>query len=254
MKKHCIQYIFKLSVDFIKNEFFINTIKNSRQNTSMKNRKRFSSEHGFSMVELIVVVLLIFITTSMSIFLLSGRQKAYKPDEQSAKIGDLMQEARQRSLTQRETMRVEINLDKGTARLIDENGDLISDGNGDDKELKKITLLPGADVKFNKRPDNITQNPPEPIQVDPVVFYLSDYPGSELDKVVTFRFKRNGTITDKTDTPYSGSLHIWSPKSGNTENSEIARSITFLGSSGLVRFWEWNVGSPDANKWKNSRR
>lgn len=254
MEKQSIQYMFKLMIGFVKSELFIHAFKKFRQNKRMKKNSYSIKEQGFSITELIVVLVMIMILTTMSIFYLSGTQKAYKPDEQSAKIGDLMQEARQRSLTQRQTMRVEVNLDKGIVRLIDENGDLASQGDGDDVVLKQITLLPGADVRFDKRPDNITSNPPEPIAVNPVVFYQSDYPGSELDKVVTFRFKRDQTIHDKDDVPLSGSLHVWAPKKGNIENSEIARSITFLGSSGLVRFWEWNTGSPDSNKWKDSRR
>jgi type II secretory pathway pseudopilin PulG len=215
----------------------------------LKNRSE-----GFSIVELMTVLIIIMIGGAVTIFYLSGFQKAYKPDEQSAKIGDLMQEARQRSLTQRETMRVEINLDKGTARLIDENGDLASQGNGDDTELKKTTLFKTSEVVYSKRPDDISVNPPEPIQVDQFNFYQSDYPGSELDKVVTLRFKRNGSVTDKNDVPLSGTLYVWSPKKSDPNKAEIARAITILGGSGIVRFWEWNAASTASNKWKDSRR
>lgn len=209
---------------------------------------------GFSLIELLIVLVISSISISLIIFYLSGFKKVYKPDEQTAKVGDFMQEARQRSLTQRETVRVEINLDKGIVRLIDENGDSANDGNDDDVVLKQTILLSPTEVAYNKRPDDISVNPPEPIPVYPFVFYQSDYPGSELDKVVTLRFKRNGSVTDKNDVLLSGTLYLWSPNKDNPNKSDIARSITVLGGSGIVRFWEWNVNSTDSNKWKDSRR
>jgi prepilin-type N-terminal cleavage/methylation domain-containing protein len=222
----------------------------------MKSKKDFkiNQSKGFSLVEVMVILVIMSIGAAITVSYLSGFRKLYKPDEESARVGDLMQEARQRSLTQRETMRVEINLDKGTARLIDENGDLASDGNGDDVELKQTTLFATSEVVFSKRPDDISVDPPEPIQVLPFNFYQSDYPGSELDKVVTLRFKRNGSVTDKNDVPLSGSLYVWSPRKSDPDKSEIARAITVLGGSGIVRFYEWNTSSANSNKWKDSRR
>jgi Tfp pilus assembly protein FimT len=219
-----------------------------------KESKLKNQSKGFSRVEVMVILVIMSIGAAITVSYLSGFRKLYKPDEESARVGDLMQEARQRSLTQRETMRVEINLDKGTARLIDENGDLASDGNGDDVELKQTTLFATSEVVFSKRPDDISVDPPEPIQVLPFNFYQSDYPGSELDKVVTLRFKRNGSVTDKNDVPLSGSLYVWSPRKSDPDKSEIARAITVLGGSGIVRFYEWNTSSANSNKWKDSRR
>ena len=65
---------------------------------------------GFSMVELLIVLTVMTILTGISLFYLSGHQRLFRPDEQTLKMVDIFQEARQRSLTQRETMRVEIDL------------------------------------------------------------------------------------------------------------------------------------------------
>src|SRR5262245_48555700 len=87
-------------------------LRSGIRNNLMKQRLTSSEcrEAGFSLIELLTVVLVIFALGGLSLFYLVGHQKAYKPDDESLLITDVLQEARQRSLTERRTMRVEINL------------------------------------------------------------------------------------------------------------------------------------------------
>lgn len=213
---------------------------------------------GFSLLELLIVITIIFILSGISLFFLSSHQRLFKPDEQTTRVVDILQEARQRSLTQRETMRVEINLTDGMIRLIDENQTSTVE---DDKIVREAVLLSPTDVKMRVRPPDITTNPTEPLPVPTAEFKPSIYPSSALDDVCTIRFLRNGTVvnegTDATGTNANMTgltLFIWSPKKDNPNESEIARAITVVGATGSIRLWEYDRSAGDANKWKDSRR
>ena len=213
---------------------------------------------GFSMVELLIVLTVMTILTGISLFYLSGHQRLFRPDEETLKMIDIFQEARQRSLTQRETMRVEIDLTDSMIRLIDENQ---PNTPSDDRVTSSFVLLPQSEVKLNSRPPDISTNPTEIMPVPIAQFKSSIYPSSLSHNVCTLRFLRNGTVVNEgTDSIGSGAfstgmtIFVWSPKKDNAYESEIARAITVIGATGSVRVWEYNRSLTDTNKWKDSRR
>jgi len=219
-------------------------------------------EAGFSLIELLIVLVLIFILTGISLFYLSGHQELYKPDDQALQIVDILHEARQRALTQRETMRVEINRATNSITLIDENTIQDETDTADnDRVLKSLKLFDPSVVIVGVSPGQIAYNPPEPLPVPTTVFVPSVYPPSISQSVCTLRFRANGTVLNAgNDAIGSGAevngatMHIWSPSTANPANSEIARSITVIGSTGSIRMWEFDAGSTLENKWRDSRR
>jgi prepilin-type N-terminal cleavage/methylation domain-containing protein len=217
-----------------------------------------SCQRGFSLVELMVVLAIIAIFVSISLFFYEGHRSLYRPDEIALQMSDLFQEARQRSLTQRETMRVEIDLTRKVANLIDENTAATAD---DDVVLRTITLPEASSVTVGSRPANIGYNPPEPQPVPNAVFTSSVYTPSFGNLACAFRFQRDGTVVNAgnnaigTGAVSSGAtLHVWSPKEGDVSTSEVARAITIIGSTGTIRMWEFDPAMEESNKWKNSRR
>jgi prepilin-type N-terminal cleavage/methylation domain-containing protein len=217
-----------------------------------------SDDKGVTLIELLVVFVLITILASVSLFSLTGHQKLYKPDEQAFRIADILQEARQRALTQRETIRIEIDTTSSFIRIIEENK---PDTAADDKEIRRIKLLSINEVRVDTAPTNITYNPPESLPVPTAAYKQSTYSGSAGDQVCTIRFQSNGNAVDGgTNTIGSGAvptgitLYIWSPKAGNSNQSDIARAITITGASGSIRLWEFDANSTNTNKWKDSRR
>lgn len=210
------------------------------------------------MIELLVVLSIVLILSAVSLFYLTGHQKLYRPDDQSILISDILQEARQRSLTERKTMRVEVNLTRNTVRLIDENG--IATAN-DDVILKTLQLFEVSDVVVGANPANIGLNPPEPLPAPTAVFRPSVYPTSITNRVCTLRFRTTGEVVDEGDDaigtnarPNGLTLHVWSPKKNTPAESDIARSITVIGSTGMIRLWEFDASLASINKWKDSRR
>ncbi|HEY0426946.1 MAG TPA: prepilin-type N-terminal cleavage/methylation domain-containing protein [Pyrinomonadaceae bacterium] len=223
----------------------------------MKGNKK-NSELGFSLVELLIVLLITMIMIAITGFYFLNHQKLYKPDDQSLKIVDMLQEARQRSLTQRETVRVEIDLTDNLIRLIDENTPATVN---DDREIRRTTLLPQSEVKLQQRPDDISYNPPETLPAPTAVFTTSVYPSSSTHNVCTIRFQSNGTVVNAGTTAVGGgatvtgvTLHIWAPKKTNANEADIARAITIIGSTGSIRMWEFDITNTGTNKWQDSRR
>lgn len=214
--------------------------------------------NGFSLIELLVVLTVASVLLAISLFYFEGHRKLYRPDDTTLLIADALQEARQRSLTQRETIRVEIDKTAKVVRVIDENQPTLA---SDDEIIKLLTIPEPAIVTVGQPPMNITQNPPETLPVPNAVFLPSLHPLSFGNEVCTIRFMRDGTVTNAgTNSIGSGAvttgvtIHIWSPQTGSPTNADIARAITVIGSSGVVRGWEWDWSLTASNKWKDSRR
>lgn len=215
-------------------------------------------QNGFSLIEVLVVLTLIVFVGAASSFYLTKQKTIYKTDDETLLIADILQEARQRSLTQRETMRVEIDITENHIRLIDENSVTTSD---DDVVLKILPVYFPNEVRIDRRAVNITYNPPEPLPVPNAVFLPSIYPSSATHQVCTLRFLSNGTVVDGGNNAIGNganvtgvTLHIWQPNISKPDESSIARSLTVIGSTGAVKLWEFDPSFPNTNKWKDSRR
>lgn len=213
---------------------------------------------GYSIVELLIVLVVVTIVTSGAFFYLNAHQKLYKTDNQALQIADMLQEARQRSLTQRRTMRVEIDLTESMARLIDENAAATS---GDDKMLREIQLYFPNEVRVDAPANEITANPPEPLPVPSAQFKTSNHPLSKLHQVCTIRFQSNGTVVDAGDNDIGNNavskgitLHLWLPDQNDMRIPQVARALTIIGSTGSVRLWEYHKEIETGSKWKDSRR
>ena len=63
-----------------------------------------------------------------------------------------------------------------------------------------------------------------------------------------------GSLAKSSSVSTGVTLHVWAPKKTNTAQSDIARSITVLGATGVIRLWEFDHASAASNKWKDSRR
>lgn len=213
-----------------------------------------SDAKGVTLVELLIVMAVIAVMSAVSLFYLTGHQKLYKPDEQLLRIADILQEARQRAMTQREIIRVEIDTTANVVRLIDENTPGVTT---DDKEVRRVSLLPRNDVRVDAAPTNITYNPPESVPVPTAVYKLSSYQASSGNQVCTMRFQSDGNVVDERTAPpvpTGVTLYVWSPQSSGSNQSNIARAITITGSTGSIRLWEFDPNSSNTNKWKDSRR
>lgn len=203
----------------------------------MKISKEFKSiEAGFSIPELIITMaflgILLMLTLLNPFFV-----RKYSSDKQALVISDILQEARQRALTQRETIRIEFNETNRSVSLIEENKPDTAD---DDKIIK--TLLLSKEVIVGKHPENVTvTNVPKSTSAIPEIsFSPSKYPTSLNNQTFTLRFTKTGEVLDKgKDSIGSGALmtgatiYVYELTDENTKPT-IIRALTVNGVSALV--------------------
>jgi prepilin-type N-terminal cleavage/methylation domain-containing protein len=227
---------------FIMGVYLVNKNRNSR---------------GFSVIELLIALAVMSILAGYAVMTLSSKEM-YNADDQAMVVLDVLKEARQRAITQREVMRVEINKDLSRIRLINENSGSTAN---DDVEIRNIQFSPLKQVIFDRAPNNIAAGPTEAAPVPTIVFKASVHPSSMPDNVATLRFQPNGTVLDAgssatgLNASVSGAtLYFWTPlKASNgsaTNNGEVIRAITVMGNSGNTRYLMCPVSGTSCPTWK----
>jgi prepilin-type N-terminal cleavage/methylation domain-containing protein len=209
-------------------------------------------EQGHSLIELLIVVSVIAILTAMTIFSLTANKAAYKTDDQALKILDFVREANSRSLTYRETTRLEIDTTDNKIRIIDENSNTTTT---DDKEIRSMPLEKIADVVVDRAPTGVTvPNPPNYTGAVYAVDTIGHLEGTTTvngHRVWAIRFRSDGTVVNGANTVTSSTLWVFPPLSAATldtpKSKPQVRAITIFGGSAGVKLWKydgttWNAG------------
>ncbi len=217
----------------------------------MKNKfhKAWHGKSGFSMVELVIVLVLIAVLSAMSLPYIVNYKSAYKSEDQAIKVMDLMREASQLALNRRRTIRFEIDLTDNAMLLIDEfNSD-------PDKLIKKIPLEQPRDIRIDVIPVGITKpNPPNYANIAFAADSLGHLAGTTTvtgHSVWVARFRSDGSVVSSTDVPITANIYSWppiSPGSTTPRNKNEVRAITLFGGSGAVRYWKYNGSAFVANQ------
>jgi prepilin-type N-terminal cleavage/methylation domain-containing protein len=213
--------------------------------------KKRSNQEGFSVAELIIVVVILAIFSSLAMMTLSSTKK-YAADDQAKRIVDFFDEARQKALNQRTTFRVEINKTKKQLLLIDENE---SDKATDDKIVTRTQI--SNDVLIGVKPASVAAGPTTTSPAPAPAFVSSGYPLSNGDEKITLRFKKNGQVVDVgTDEIDKGSLmtgatiYVHSNKP-NANNPDIVRAVVLLGTTADTSIFKCTYTSPTVcGNWK----
>ena len=214
------------------------------------------SERGFSTVELVMVVVGLAILSTIAVMSFNSLEMT-KADSQASELVDILQEARQRAITQRRTMRVEINATDKVIRLINEKDK--RDDASDDVEIRKVSYVEGKVFIGNAEPSGMTSGPSELTPVPVISFKSSSHPLSNGDNVATLRFFSNGKVKDAgNDAIGTGSIVtgatilVWSKNpndaSASSTTANILRAVTIT-NSGLIRMRKCSKDS--SGNWSN---
>jgi type II secretion system protein H len=205
-------------------------------------KKHFvSSEQGFSLVELVVVMMLLAIMATIA-FLGMSSNKLFDADTQAFAIIDILQEARQKALTQGKTLRVELNDTKKQIRLIDENSTTVA---ADDVIVQARTFNPGLTIGV--KPSNVNPLtgalPQSSSPVPEIQYTQTNYPMSANDKVKTLRFLKTGEVVDGgTDNLGTGAIntgvtiYVYNGASGS--KATVIRAITVSGITAAAQLFK----------------
>jgi type II secretory pathway pseudopilin PulG len=219
----------------------IMTMNRNNKKIACISEARKGATGGFSLVELLVVVVIMMILSAISIPYIYNYKKLYKSEDQALKVMDLMREAGQLALTRRRTMRLEIDWTDKMLLIIDENGA----GAGDDLEIKAIPLANEGEIRMDQIPTGLTApNPPtysDAVFAADTIGHLRGGATVTGNNVWAARFKRDGSVVNAAETPVSANLYIWAPLTGGSDsprNNKEVRAITIFGGTGAVRYWK----------------
>ena len=161
------------------------------QNSDHQTFKFSASERGFSLIELLIVIVIMTILTSALLITLN-REKLYAADDQALIITGALQKARQLAITSKTVIRVEINQTQNNLQIFDEK---IPTTANDDVLLE--TSLLKSDTITGIVPANVTQNPTASYSIPVTNFETSVYPPVANDQTMTFRFTITGNVLDR---------------------------------------------------------
>lgn len=209
------------------------------------------------MIELLIVMLVVCILSVLTLMAFKGEQK-FLADTQAYLILDILNEAKQRALTQHETMRVEINKTTNSIRLIAENDPGVAT---DDQIIKTIMLESQNYVVTERAPTNIEESPTDSSPVPAITFNTSVHPLSTSNQVATLRFLRNGKVVNAGSnavgtnaTTTGATIFVWMPEYSSSgtplQSGSIIRAITLVGTTGTARYWRCEVDEGQCTNWK----
>lgn len=197
--------------------------------------------NGFSLIELLIVVVLLFIFAAISVPYIYNYRRAYRSEDQSLKVMDLMREASQLALNQRRTVRFELDLTDNVMLLVDERTGVAG------QLIKSIPLESTRELRIDVNPTGITApNPPNYPNGAFVTDTLGHLVGTNNisgHSVWAARFRSDGSVVNGANAPQTATLFCWPPSSTGsavTRRSVEVRAITIFGGSGAVRYWKYN--------------
>jgi len=139
-----------------------------RENRIVRRSDR-RGEAGFSAAELTVVVGIVIILSGIAVFALRPTKRNYSADDGAELITNYLREAYHRALTQRQTMRVDIDVTNQWVILIDENKLPV----GDEIEVKRDKLVSPVSMARPSTRGTPIPLPPAPYAYNAAVFNSS---------------------------------------------------------------------------------
>ena len=208
---------------------------------SRKTQEFHLSQAGASVLEILIVLGVVLIMSSIAVPYLWNYKKLYKSEDQALRMMDLMREAAQTALVKRRTIRYEIDLTDNAILLIDE-----SQNAPQGQQMKKIPLELIRDVRVDSIPNGVSK--PNPPNYNDAAF-STDSVGHMIGAVTitghniwACRFKSDGSVVNSAGNPVSANLYVWPPQSTGSltpRNTAEIRAITIFGGTGAVRYWKY---------------
>ena len=186
-----------------------------------------SSQSGFSLVELLMVVTIMAILTTISIFALRSSKRSYAPDDEANQIVSFFREAHQRALTQRQTQRVTIDKANLVVRLMDEG---LLPG-GDEVEIIRGKLNGTVNMTQPTIGGVLLTQPPAPYNYNVAVF--------DGSSTAQYRFRADGSVTDSVGNSVSATFYFM-PLDMNDQSGTLVRAVTLFGPSASTRSWKYD--------------
>lgn len=202
-----------------------------------------SSQSGFSVVELMIVVIVMAIMTGIVVFSFRSNKRSYIADDEATKVLSFFREAYQRALSQRQAQRITIDLNNNLIKLADMG---LLPG-GDETIINRGVLNTGVTLTQPVVAGNPLAPPPAPYNYAP-----ADLSSGSID----IYFLADGSITNATGfnnssfAPVSLTFFfspsqqtVTAPGQTSSNSGNLIRAVTLFGPTGSTRLWRFDTSS-----------
>jgi prepilin-type N-terminal cleavage/methylation domain-containing protein len=183
---------------------------------------RLHAERGVSLTEIMLVVALIGILTSMAVIQIGAVRPGMQADGAMRVVMTQLNAARETAISQRR--RIEVSFDNGYWVKVTRH-ELT---NNDTTVLAEVAFEGG--VRFGLAP-NVQDTPDAFGNVTPIDFGAA----------TSVMFNTEGMLVDNAGIPVNGTVFLLIPADGGYQPGSF-RAVTVLGSTGRVRGFRWNGG------------
>ena len=188
-----------------------------------KTSTRRSAELGFSMVELVTVIVIIGIILAMTLLELQPTVYQFRTNAALAQVKGAMRQARELAISERRTIVVQF-VGNNTVQLfeVNEPGNVVA-------AVPFMTLPIESSVSFMTFPGEPDTPDGYGIPGPPAGIEFAGVVGGPP---VGMQFQSDGTFTDANGNPINGTVFL-----GITNIPTTARAVTILGATGRVHGW-----------------
>jgi prepilin-type N-terminal cleavage/methylation domain-containing protein len=171
---------------------------------------------GYTFPELVIVVGIMGVVTSMAVFQIGAARPGMKGDGAMRVVTGQLNAARELSITQRRNIAINFLVETNEVQHVRQEVPL-------GQTVLSTTPIEGSVrfLLFDALPDT-----PEAFGKDEAV---------DFGEAGTVLFTTDGTLIDQTGTPVNGTVFLGIPG-----QSLSARAVTVLGATGRVRAYKWN--------------
>lgn len=193
--------------------------------TTLGKTKIFKRQSGFSMPELLIVLLVVSILVVLSLPQLSASRRLFRFSGMQRQMVATLIEARQQAMSQRAPI---------TFRYDDKN--------------KKTILYGGAYGALGDKKNNTVEMSGSGLSKAEIVYGRPSGVSSAAlgdtsnitalsGKTVDITFSADGSVTDAADLPKNSALFFYNSKGGQ----ETAFAVSVLGAGGRVKLWRYSI-------------
>ncbi|HET6216328.1 MAG TPA: prepilin-type N-terminal cleavage/methylation domain-containing protein [Acidobacteriaceae bacterium] len=182
--------------------------------------------HGFSMVELLVAIFVIFIVSAIAIIQLGPVLQNYRSDAAMREVLDQLRQAREYSIARRQYVQVTFPVVGGQYQVVTTQRNDLKPGAGAAVVLSTVPIERPVQFLLAGMPDT-----PDNFGNAAAIEFGGNAGGPPLGML----FQSDGELVDGgTYLPVNGSVFLAAPG----QPPSTARAITVLGSTGRVRAWK----------------
>lgn len=192
----------------------------------MKALKNRNNQHGFGLLELLIVLLIVAIIVVLALPQVITSRRLFRFSGMQRQMTTTLREARQEAMSQRKP--ITFRYDNAAKKIIIWGGSFGAAGAAENR----ITPIAGDGLA----PEDLIYGRPTGAPVSA----LGD--GSNItpltDNKLEIVFQSDGSVVDANDNPQNKALFFYSPKAPD----DAAFAVSVLGAGGRVKIWQFNKG------------